>query len=173
MAPILDRTQCIIRLPNLVNQALNQSSPYTDWTWCIWMLYAWQILREFYKKIAHEIVKWIDPSHKSHNALDIYNTVHHFVIKWNIVAYGSGALWDLCNRSVNHVAKLNHSPSLTEWNHCPQEVCPRFVFVVTFHGMHDNNKHFSQVRAPLVALREPPAHQNRELKVPYALKHKT
>ena len=50
----------------------------------------------------------IDPSHKSHNALDRYPTVQHFVTemcthvhisvtKCCIVGHGSVALWDLCD----------------------------------------------------------------------------
>ena len=58
----------------------------------------------------------IDPSHKSHNSLGQYPTMHLFVTemcthvhipvtKWCIVRYGTGALWDLYNRSiVIHVA---------------------------------------------------------------------
>ena len=53
----------------------------------------------------------IDASHKSYNALDIYLTmlrfvtemwtwVHISVTKWSIVGYGTGVLWDLCNRSM-------------------------------------------------------------------------
>ena len=53
----------------------------------------------------------IDRSHKSHNVCGEYPTMHHFVTemctqvhisvaKWCIVGYGTGALWDLCNRSV-------------------------------------------------------------------------
>ena len=53
----------------------------------------------------------IDPSHKSHYASDNYLTMHHFVTemsthvqisvtKWCIVGYGTGALWDMCNRSI-------------------------------------------------------------------------
>ena len=56
----------------------------------------------------------IDPSHKSHNALDTYPLMHHFVTeicthvhisvtKWWIVWYGTGALWDFCNRSIADV----------------------------------------------------------------------
>ena len=52
----------------------------------------------------------IDPSHKSHNALEKYPTMHHFetemcthtpisFTKWYIVGYRTGELWDLCNRS--------------------------------------------------------------------------
>ena len=40
----------------------------------------------------------IDPSHKSHNASDKYPIMHHFTI-WCIEGYGTGALWDLWNRS--------------------------------------------------------------------------
>ena len=51
------------------------------------------------------------PSHKSHNASDKYPTMHHFVTemcthvhisvtKGCIVGHGTGALWDLCNRSI-------------------------------------------------------------------------
>ena len=47
----------------------------------------------------------IDPSHKSHNALENYPTMHNFVTEmcthvhisvtnWCIVGYGTGALWD-------------------------------------------------------------------------------
>ena len=53
----------------------------------------------------------IDPFHKSHNALDKYPIMQHFVTemcthvhifvkKWCIVGYGTGALWDLCNRFI-------------------------------------------------------------------------
>ena len=56
---------------------------------------------------------YMDPSYKFHNVLDIYPTMRHFVTemcthvhiyvtKECIVGYGTGALWDLCNRS--HVA---------------------------------------------------------------------
>ena len=49
---------------------------------------------------------WIDPSHKSHNVLGKYPTMHHLVTKmcihvhisvtkWCIVVYGTVALWDL------------------------------------------------------------------------------
>ena len=52
-----------------------------------------------------------DPFHKPHNALDKYPTMYHFVTemctyvhisvtKWCIVGYGTGALWDLCSRSI-------------------------------------------------------------------------
>ena len=65
----------------------------------------------------------IDPLHKSHNALDRYPTMHHyvtemsicahFVTKWCIVGYGTGALWDLYNRFIligifwNEITYLN------------------------------------------------------------------
>ena len=53
----------------------------------------------------------IDPSNKSYNALDKYATMYHFVTemctyvhisvtKWYIMGYGTGALWDLFNRSI-------------------------------------------------------------------------
>ena len=53
----------------------------------------------------------IESSHKSHNASDKYRTMHHFLTKmythvhifatkWCIVGYGTGALWDFCNRSI-------------------------------------------------------------------------
>ena len=56
----------------------------------------------------------LDPSHKSHNAPYKYPTMHHFVTemctqvhisvtKRCIVGYGTGVLWDLCNRSIDHV----------------------------------------------------------------------
>ena len=55
--------------------------------------------------------KAIDQSHKSHNALDKYTTTHHFVTemctyvhfsvtKWCFVGCDTGALRDLCNRSI-------------------------------------------------------------------------
>ena len=54
---------------------------------------------------------WRVLSHKSHNALNKYVTMHHFVTEmcthvyisvteWYIVGYLSNALWDLCNRSI-------------------------------------------------------------------------
>ena len=66
-------------------------------------------------------VPWsmINPSHKSHNASDKYPTVtiHHFVTEmcthvhisvtnWCIVGYGTGALLDLCNRSIDYKSSL-------------------------------------------------------------------
>ena len=50
-------------------------------------------------------VSFHQKSHKSHNALDKYSTMHHFVAemcthvhisvtKWRVVGYGTGALWD-------------------------------------------------------------------------------
>ena len=50
-------------------------------------------------------------SHRSHTSLCRYPTLHHFVTqmcthvhisvtKWCSVGYGTGALWDLCNRSM-------------------------------------------------------------------------
>ena len=92
----------------------------------------------------------IDPSHKSHNALNKYPTMHHFVTemcrhlhifvtKWCIVGHGIGALWDLCNRSLAPVPvkcpekELCHSgwlylgqisPSgLQSWNVCHVDFC--------------------------------------------------
>ena len=52
----------------------------------------------------------LDPSHKSHNALDRYPMMHHFVTemcthvhvsvtKWCIGGYGTDILWDLHTRS--------------------------------------------------------------------------
>ena len=48
----------------------------------------------------------IDQFYKSHNAPAPYPTMHHseqkcthFCSEWCIVGYGTGALWDLCNRS--------------------------------------------------------------------------
>ena len=50
----------------------------------------------------------IDPSHKSRNALGKYPTMHHLVTemctlsvtKWCMVGCGTGAIWDLCNKSI-------------------------------------------------------------------------
>ena len=55
--------------------------------------------------------KAIDQSHKFHNASEKYTTMHHFVTemctyvhisvtKWCIMGCDTGALWDLCNRSI-------------------------------------------------------------------------
>ena len=70
----------------------------------------------------------IDPAHKSHNASDIYPTipppmqhfvtemcthVHISVAKCCIVGYGTGALWDWCNKSVD--SKMEH-PSISRGN---------------------------------------------------------
>ena len=56
----------------------------------------------------------INPYHKSLSASDKYPTIHHFVTemctdvhisvtKWCIVEYGTGILWDLCDRSISSV----------------------------------------------------------------------
>ena len=50
-------------------------------------------------------VRSIDPSHKSHNAIDKYHTMHLLCVhisatKWCIVVYGTAALWYLCKRSI-------------------------------------------------------------------------
>ena len=56
----------------------------------------------------------INPYHKSLSASDKYPTMHHFVTemctyvhisvtKWCIVEYGTGILWDLCDRSISSV----------------------------------------------------------------------
>ena len=61
----------------------------------------------------HPFSMLTDPSHKSQNASDKYPIMNHFVTemcthvhisvtKWCIVGYGTGALWDLCNRSIGH-----------------------------------------------------------------------
>ena len=76
---------------NVISQALDSS--------CVWASAV---------NISHES---IDPSHKSHNALDKYPKMHHFVTemctrvqisvtKWCIVGYLSNTLWDLWNRSI-------------------------------------------------------------------------
>ena len=60
----------------------------------------------------------IDPSHKSHNALGKYPTMHHFVTemctivhisvtKWCIVGYGTVALWDLWYWSISWNSENN------------------------------------------------------------------
>ena len=61
---------------------------------------------------------WIDPSHcKSHNASDKYPTIYHFitemctyvyisVTKCCIVGYGTDALWDLWDWSIDNKAAL-------------------------------------------------------------------
>ena len=41
----------------------------------------------------------------SHNAAFCNRNVHISVTKWCIVGYGTGALWDLCNRSVVNILK--------------------------------------------------------------------
>ena len=64
-----------------------------------------------------ETIRSIDPSNKSHNVLGKYPTMHHFVTemctrvhisvtKWCIVGSGTGALWDLCNRSIPWLISL-------------------------------------------------------------------
>ena len=52
-------------------------------------------------------VSTIEQIHKSHNAPIPYPMMHHseqkyahFCSEWCIVGYGTGALWDLCNRSI-------------------------------------------------------------------------
>ena len=63
--------------------------------------------------------RWIDSSHNSHNALDKYPTMHHFVTemctcvhisvtKWSIVGHGTVALWDLWDWS-NKPALVQHT----------------------------------------------------------------
>ena len=71
---------------------------------------------------CHGMVK-IDPFYKFHNVSDIYPTMHHFVPeklqtcahfcnKWCVVGYGTGALWDLCDRSIVHrCARASNSDS--------------------------------------------------------------
>ena len=66
-----------------------------------------------------------DPSHKSHNASDKYSAMHHFVTesrcvtKWCIVRYGTGAFWDLSNRSIglqrHYVEKINTRSCDVTW----------------------------------------------------------
>ena len=65
-----------------------------------------------YVWLCARLLSPIDPSHKSHNASDKYDpTMQHFVTemcthvhisatKCCIVGYETGALWDLCNRSI-------------------------------------------------------------------------
>ena len=57
----------------------------------------------------------LDPSHKSHSALDKYcipnapfcnRNVHISVTKWCIVGYGTDALWDLFNRPITSCSFL-------------------------------------------------------------------
>ena len=61
----------------------------------------------------------VDPSHKSHYASDKYPRMHHFVTemcthvhisvtKWCIVGHGTGALWDLCNRSIKMMGVITN-----------------------------------------------------------------
>ena len=63
----------------------------------------------------------IDPSHKTHNALDKYLTMHHFItemcIYMHISAFllkmvhcGAGASWDLCNISIPRCCHTNMDP---------------------------------------------------------------
>ena len=66
-----------------------------------------------------------DPSHESHNALDIYPTMHHFVTEmctfllqncalWPIVGYGTGALWNVCNRVQQVFSQTTMMPVLLD-----------------------------------------------------------
>ena len=57
--------------------------------------------------IFHYNTIHIDPPNNSHNALDKYSTMHHFVTemhisvtKWCIVGYGTGTFRGLCNWSI-------------------------------------------------------------------------
>ena len=56
-----------------------------------------------------KIQNTINPSHKSHSALDKYPTMHNFVAhvhisvtKLCIMGYGTAAFSDLCNRSIEY-----------------------------------------------------------------------
>ena len=72
-------------------------------------------------------------SHKSHNALAKYPTMHHFVTemcthvhisatKWCIVGYGTDALWDLWNHRENSpVTQTSPEPTLLSWGGGPHE----------------------------------------------------
>ena len=64
----------------------------------------------------------IDLVHKSHNAHVPYFTRHHseqkcahFCSEWCIVRYGTGALWDLCNRSVRPYGVTDHCQHWLWW----------------------------------------------------------
>ena len=80
--------------------------------------------------IQYQAITWtstvlspLDPSHKSNHASDKYPTLHHFVTemctsvhisvtKWCIVGYGTGVLWDLCNRTIDIPPLMWHSQPL-------------------------------------------------------------
>ena len=82
--------------------------------------------------LVQDIAVSIDPSHmKSHNALDWYPTMHHFVTemctfmhisvaKLCIVGYRTSALWNLCSRcilfiSLQHWMPVNKSSNKLQW----------------------------------------------------------
>ena len=64
------------------------------------------LLRALFHHTVREEYLRIVPSHKSHSESDKYPTMHHFVTemstvtKWCIVGYGTGAMWELCDRSI-------------------------------------------------------------------------
>ena len=80
------------------------------------------------------------PSHESHNTLDKYPIMHHFltemcthvhisVTKWCIVRYGTGALWDLWDwpAQVTGIKKV--------FNHISIEIKSEFIFIVRRAGL--------------------------------------
>ena len=89
----------------------------------------------------------IDPSHKSHNALDKYPTMHQFVTemcthvhipvtKWCIVGYVTGALWDLYNSTYSHQHLFTPSSLTTRLISCasPQLPSDHCTFPVAENG---------------------------------------
>ena len=97
-----------------------------------------------FRGIGYIFIPVIDPSHKSHNASDKYLTIHHFVTEtctcmhisvttWCIVGYGTGALWDLCNESIQHGLWAGYCPwdQLCNWGHGQ----PVSYYVTPFNNM--------------------------------------
>ena len=77
---------------------------YVIYTWSsVWpALYVWSILKAYCKNMTIDdtlgiiVFCRIDPSHKSHNALVLYPTIHYFVTEMCTFLLQSGALWDIC-----------------------------------------------------------------------------
>ena len=113
----------------------------------------------FYKLCA---IKWlcldvsyfsIEQSHKSHNALVPFPTVHHakqkcvhFCSEWCIVGYGTGALWDFWIRSFHVTANVTirwismrfdaQAPILAGL-HVPLPLVHASIFIVPFSDKLD------------------------------------
>ena len=70
------------------------TSHYLNQWWLVhWRIYASLALNEL--TTITDCFPWIDPSHKSHNVLVPYPTIHHFVTYVCTFLLQSGAMWDI------------------------------------------------------------------------------